>query len=87
MSSTDLHIVKLPSNATYLQKEIHRKNYELHSLALRNMNRCGVIAGMCANLGSQDAVFWDHERFNNVYPYSATRYYLAYGHDYLALSN
>ena len=71
--------VQLPENATTPQIETYNKNCELWELAWINRNRCGVIMSLCSDLGCQDAVFWDTDRFIHVYPYSNMWYKLAYG--------
>lgn len=79
--------IKLPENATTDQINIYNKNYELFELAKINMHRYGTRFGLCTELGSQDAVFWNIDRFNNIYPYSNIWYNLAYGKSYNDESN
>ena len=73
---------KLPETPTSNQIEIYNKNCELYKLALINKNRYGTLISLCADLGSQDAVFWDINRFISVYPYNNIWYKLAYGYEY-----
>jgi hypothetical protein len=74
--------IQLPENPTTNQIETYNKNCELFKLAMINRNRYGVLMSLCADLGSQDAIFWDSNRFINVYPYSYFWYKLAYGYKY-----
>jgi hypothetical protein len=70
---------ELPEGASQHQKDTYEKNCKLHKLAFENRNRYGVLISVCCDLGSQDAIFWDKERFFNVYPYSYMWISLAYG--------
>jgi hypothetical protein len=69
---------KLPEGAL---TDTYTKNIELYKLAFENRNRYGVLIGLCCDLGSQDAIFWDKDKFINVYPYNPMWVSLAYGKD------
>ena len=78
MDITD--IVKLPETATLYQTITYYRNCLLHTLASRRVtSKHGALLQLCSDLGVQDAVLWDKNRFINEYPYSSMWYNLAFG--------
>lgn len=66
--------IQLPENMTTSQIKTFNKNCDLYMLAVTNINigcrKYGSLVTLCFDLGIQDAVFWDVDKFINVYPYS-----------------
>jgi hypothetical protein len=70
---------ELFENATIQQIETYNKNIEHHQLAVKNINKCEVLFQEIVGLGSQDVLFWNRERFINVYLHDFFLHQLAYG--------